>query len=89
MNILKNATAPPQASGTTLGFARGNVGFLALGDLGKDFNTGLPVIDHIIITMSSTVDIQATLLFSCLRGRSHITSAAGRGRGGKPNADHC
>ena len=46
MNILKNATAPPQASGTTLGFARGNVGFLALGDLGKDFNTGLPVIDH-------------------------------------------
>merc|ERR1711975_195016 len=30
------------ASGTTLGFARGNVGFLALGDLGKEFNTGLP-----------------------------------------------
>merc|ERR1719150_301279 len=30
------------ASGTTLGFARGNVGFVALGDLGKDFNTGLP-----------------------------------------------
>merc|ERR1711971_847805 len=30
------------ASGTTLGFARGNVGFLAVGDLGKDFNTGLP-----------------------------------------------
>merc|ERR1711971_770120 len=30
------------ASGTTPGFARGNVGFLAVGDLGKDFNTGLP-----------------------------------------------
>merc|ERR1712141_605861 len=27
------------ASGTTLGFARGNVGFLALGDLGKEINT--------------------------------------------------
>ena len=24
-----------------------------------------------------------------IRGRSHITSAAGGGRGGKPKADHC
>ena len=39
-NIIETTA---QASGTTLGFARGNVGFLAVGDLGKDFNTGLPV----------------------------------------------
>ena len=40
---LKYWRQQPQASGTTLGFARGNVGFLALGDLGKEFYTGLPV----------------------------------------------
>ena len=27
--------------------------------------------------------------FETIRGRSHITSAAGGGRGGKPKADHC
>ena len=27
--------------------------------------------------------------FTDFRGRSHITSAAGGGRGGKPKADHC
>ena len=47
LNIVKSwkhrRPSQSQASGTTLGFARGNVGFLALGDLGKDFNTGLPV----------------------------------------------
>jgi len=31
-----------QASGPSLGFARGNVGFVALGDMDKEYNTGLP-----------------------------------------------
>ena len=38
-------------------------------------------------TMQSLV--LATLLGSPLRGRSHITSAAGGGRGDKPKADNC
>ena len=32
---------------------------------------------------------RAKTLKKVLRGRSHITSAAGGGRGGKPKADHC
>ena len=52
-NFSKKICSIIQASGTTLGFARGNVGFLALGDLGKEFNTGLPVnkaiLDNVVL----------------------------------------
>ena len=50
-----------QASGTTLGFARGNVGFLAVGDLGKDFNTGLPVNMKTTMTLTKTLTITITI----------------------------
>ena len=38
---------------------------------------------------STPIQYLQTAPVRCLRGRSHITSAAGGGRGGKPKADNC
>jgi len=53
MNMVKFANVAAglpithwQASGTSLGFGRGNVAFLALGNLDRDFETGLPDGDY-------------------------------------------
>ena len=48
---------------------------------------------NIFVDLKFRMDwISQNLLYKCnkvIRGRSHITSAAGGGRGGKPKADHC
>lgn len=58
--VVGQPVANWQASGTTLGFSRGNVGFLAVGDLGRDFDTGLPDGEYCDIIRDCSQKIQVS-----------------------------
>ena len=61
-------------------------------DKGTDKNALLRESENVQVTELENATVLRGVMvesFFLFRGRSHITSAAGGGRGGKPKADHC
>ena len=53
-----------QGGNNFLGFSRGSKGFVAMGDLGRDFNTGMPDGEHQLIILEMSADFEVLSQFS-------------------------